>query len=100
MANAPQINIPRPERWYLTLTIEGDSPLLTHRFSDEAKMAILNKQTMKARGPKGPSPWCWAMTAPIMPGTGWHCPGKSIWRRGRTPFPFSIGKTVSDSIKC
>jgi len=49
-----RIDIPGVERSTLRVTIEGDTPLLSHRFSDEARAAILAKQTMRARPARGP----------------------------------------------
>ncbi len=48
-----QLVVPPIEKAYLQLTIEGDSPLICHRFSDKARDQIKDKTSMKARGARG-----------------------------------------------
>lgn len=49
---AQQVTIPKPDHRRLTVTVIGDQPLLSHRFSDKSKEAMLAKQQKRAKGGK------------------------------------------------
>ena len=51
-----QVSIPGVEKRRFTVTMEGTTPLLCHRFSDEAKKSILDKQMKRASATKAKAP--------------------------------------------
>jgi len=52
------IEVPILKLGQLTVELVGDSSLIVHRWSEKAKKEMLDKQMMKAKGPKEPKdPW-------------------------------------------
>jgi len=49
-----QVSIPGVKIDRFQMTIEGDTPLLCHKFSERSKQAMLDKQMGQPRGPKAP----------------------------------------------
>ena len=61
----PQLDIQR-----MTMTLVGDTPLITHRFSEKAKKEMLDKMQKKARtarAPKDPEVEFLASLYPVPP---------------------------------
>lgn len=52
MATATGISIPRIEIEMMEILLIGDSPLISHKWSDKAKKMMLDKQTKAATAPK------------------------------------------------
>jgi len=53
MAKQTTVEVPQIQVKNITVTIEGTSPLLSNKFSDEAKEQILKKQMKQPTGGKG-----------------------------------------------
>jgi len=49
---AQQVSIPKPDHRRLKVTVIGDQPLLSHKFSERCKKAMLAKQQRRANGGK------------------------------------------------
>ena len=52
MAGKTEVAIPRIDIQMMSITLVGDSPLISHKWSEKAKRQMLDKQTKRATGPK------------------------------------------------